>query len=195
MDQILKIKDIEEPAELPSMQVETSDKQIVEIEEPIVRMSAYLVANLEDVPAEPIPLKEVSSRTLNHVLKWCRKHVKDPVDIYECEEESNGYGFQPVGERYRWRRRFVVIPKWDNEFFGALDNGTLFSLVNAAHLLQVKKLLDMSCQVVANLLRNKSAEQIRKDFHVKGDGLDDVDDDDIHLESIDTSRSGRCFPK
>ncbi|KAH9396261.1 suppressor of kinetochore protein mutant [Tyrophagus putrescentiae] len=194
MDQILKIKDIEEPAELPSMQVETSDKQIVEIEEPIVRMSAYLVANLDDVPAEPIPLKEVSSRTLNHVLKWCRKHVKDPVDIYECEEESNGYGFQPVGERYRWRRRFVVIPKWDNEFFGALDNGTLFSLVNAAHLLQVKKLLDMSCQVVANLLRNKSAEQIRKDFHVKGDGLDDVDDDDIHLESIDTSRSGRCFP-
>lgn len=195
MDQIIKIKDMEEPREMPSIQVETSDKQIMEIEEPIVRMSAYLVANMGEVPAEPIPLKEVTSRTMNHVLKWCRKHVNDPVDIYESDEESESYGFQPIGERYRWRRRFVVIPKWDNDFFGAVNHDILFSIVNAAHYLQIKKLLDMSCQVVANMLRNKNPEQIRKDFHVKGDVLDDVDDEEIQLLGIDTSRSGRCFPK
>lgn len=180
---------------MPSIQVETSDKQILEIEEPIVRMSAYLLANLEELPAEPIPLKEVTSRTMNHVLKWCRKHVNDPVDIYESDEEGEGYGFQPIGERYRWRRRFVVIPKWDHDFFGAVDNDILFSIVNAAHNLQIKKLLDMSCQIVANMLRNKNSEQIRKDFHVKGDVLDDVDDEEIQLLGIDTSRSGRCCPK
>ena len=157
------------------LKVKTTDNQIVEIEEPVACMSATLKATLDEhdnkvEDLDPIPVKDITAATLALVLKWCRHHVNDPVDIYESDEESQGYGFQLIGHRYRWRRRFVVVPKWDQDFLST-DNSTLFNIVNAAHFLQIKKLLDMTCQTVANKLRNKTPEQLRQEFNLKYDRL------------------------
>ena len=50
-----------------------------------------------------------------------------------------------------------------------VDQGTLFELILAANYLDIKGLLDVTCKTVANMIKGKSAEEIRKTFNIKND--------------------------
>ena len=60
------------------------------------------------------------------------------------------------------------IPVWDQEFLKA-DQGTLFELILAADYLDIKGLLDVTCKTVANMIKGKTPEEIRKTFNIKND--------------------------
>lgn len=53
------------------------------------------------------------------------------------------------------------IKAWDLEFV-KVDQSTLFELILAANYLNIKKLLDLCCMTVANMIKGKSPEEIRK---------------------------------
>jgi S-phase kinase-associated protein 1 len=65
---------------------------------------------------------------------------------------------------------------WDREFIN-VDQGTLFDLILAANYLDMKGLLDLGklnelikgCKSVANMIKNKSVEEIRKTFNITND--------------------------
>lgn len=46
--------------------------------------------------------------------------------------------------------------------------GTLF-LFQAANYLNIKNLLDLTCQTVADMIKGKTPEEIRKTFNIKND--------------------------
>ncbi|KAG7516236.1 S-phase kinase-associated protein 1 [Solea senegalensis] len=66
------------------------------------------------------------------------------------------------------KKRTDDIPVWDQEFL-KVDQGTLFELILAANYLDIKGLLDVTCKTVANMIKGKTPEEIRKTFNIKND--------------------------
>uniref|UniRef100_A0A803LSS4 SKP1-like protein n=1 Tax=Chenopodium quinoa TaxID=63459 RepID=A0A803LSS4_CHEQI len=49
------------------------------------------------------------------------------------------------------------LKQWDKDF------------LNAANYMDIKSLLDLTCQCVADMIKGKTPEEIRKTFHIKND--------------------------
>ncbi|KAK9898319.1 E3 ubiquitin ligase SCF complex, Skp subunit [Cystobasidium minutum MCA 4210] len=105
---------------------------------------------------EAIPLPNVDSATFEKVIEWCTHHSDDPepfVDEFEDEFET---------------ARNVVITEWDARFY-AVEHEVLFDTLLAANYLDIKLLLDVGCKTVANMMKGKTAEEIREMFGIEND--------------------------
>uniref|UniRef100_A0A453M755 SKP1 component dimerisation domain-containing protein n=1 Tax=Aegilops tauschii subsp. strangulata TaxID=200361 RepID=A0A453M755_AEGTS len=60
------------------------------------------------------------------------------------------------------------LKSFDAEFI-KVDQNTLFDLILAANYLNIKGLLDLTCQTVADMIKGKTPEEIRKTFNIKND--------------------------
>ena len=49
------------------------------------------------------------------------------------------------------------------------DQELLFNVILAANYLDIKGLLNVSCWTVGDMIRGKTAEEIRKTFNIKAD--------------------------
>ena len=58
------------------------------------------------------------------------------------------------------------ISDWDASFL-RVDQGTLFELILAANYLDMKGLLNVTCGTVANMIKGKTVEEIRKYFKIQ----------------------------
>ena len=82
-------------------------------------------------------------------------------------------------------KRDAEIQGWDFEFT-KVDQGTLFEMIlvwlavaryaanlptptQAANFLDIKPMLDLTCKTVANMIRGKKVEEIRRTFNIKND--------------------------
>jgi len=99
----------------------------------------------------PIPLPNVSSKVLAHVIEFCKYHV-------EAAKTTDGKPAVSEDE----------VAVWDGDFV-KVDQGTLFELILAANYLNIKSLLDLTCKTVANMIKGKTPEEIRKTFNIKND--------------------------
>lgn len=62
---------------------------------------------------------------------------------------------------------FTLQLKAFNKEFVNVDNGELFELILAANYLNIKNLLDITCQAVADQIRGKTPQQIRETFAIE----------------------------
>ena len=112
---------------------------------------------------KPIPLPNVTGPLLSKVVEFCKYH------------HENG-GFSKVIDNTEARNtpgcdlplRDVEIGEWDKEFCN-VDQSTLFDLILASNYLDIQPLLDLSCCTVANMIKGKTAEQIRQIFNIVND--------------------------
>lgn len=137
-----------------TIRLQSSDEQEFRVERDIAEKSMLLKNILEDVGESDmaIPVPNVTGPILQKVIEWCTHHRKDP----------------PVTEDDTKERRTDDIGDWDLEFC-KVDQGTLFELILAANYLDIKPLLDLTCKTVANMIKGKSPEEIRKTFNIKND--------------------------
>ncbi|KAG2352823.1 Skp1 family, dimerization domain-containing protein [Suillus spraguei] len=84
---------------------------------------------------ESVPLANVSSTVLSKVIEYCEHH-----------------------------RRTTDIGEWDQEFM-TVDHKMLFDIIIAANYLNIKSLLELGCKVVANLIKGKTPDEIRRLFN------------------------------
>jgi S-phase kinase-associated protein 1 len=73
-----------------------------------------------------------------------------------------------VSEDKKDEKRTDDIIGWDLDFC-KVDQPTLFELILAANYLDIKELLDLTCKTVANMIKGKTPEEIRKTFNIKND--------------------------
>ncbi|KAF5187318.1 Skp1-like protein [Thalictrum thalictroides] len=50
-----------------------------------------------------------------------------------------------------------------------MDQATLFELIFAANYLNIKTPLDLLCQAVADMVKDKTPKYVRQTFHIKND--------------------------
>ncbi|CAN1226666.1 SKP1-like protein 1A [Linum perenne] len=102
----------------------------------------------DDCAGEAIPLPNVHSKILAKVIEYCKKHVETPkLDAVSTSNADDS------------------LKQWDTDF-AKVDQ--------AANYLNIKDLLDLTCQTVADMIKadmikGKSPEEIRKIFNIKND--------------------------
>jgi S-phase kinase-associated protein 1 len=143
---------------MPNIKLQSSDGEIFEVDVEIAKASVTIKTMLEDLgmdeeDEEVVPLPNVNSTILKKVIQWATNHKDDPAPSEDDEHKD---------------KRTDDISSWDADFL-KVDQGTLFELILAANYLDIKGLLDVTCKTVANMIKGKTPEEIRKTFNIKND--------------------------
>ncbi|KAF9995452.1 E3 ubiquitin ligase complex SCF subunit scon-3, partial [Modicella reniformis] len=88
------------------------------------------------------------------VIEYCDHHRNDPIQVQDETDDP--------------RKRSNDIEEWDMKFM-QVDQEMLFEIILAANYLDIKPLLDVGCKTVANLIKGKTPEEIRKLFNIIND--------------------------
>jgi len=142
------------------VRLQSSDGEVFEVEMEIIKLSNTIKTMLEDLGAEDeeseteiIPLPNVNAAILKKIIQWCSYHKEDPPMLDEDDNKE---------------KRTDDIGSWDSDFL-KVDQGTLFELILAANYMDIKGLLDVTCKTVANMIKGKTPEEIRRTFNIKND--------------------------
>ncbi|KAJ8767011.1 hypothetical protein K2173_012520 [Erythroxylum novogranatense] len=139
--------------------LKSSDGETFEIEQSVAVESQTIKHMIEDGCADSeIPLPNVTGAILARVIEYCKKHVYAAVEK-EKEKDSSSSASASSDE---------ALKTWDADFV-KVDQNTLFDLILAANYLNIKGLLDLTCQTVADMIKGKTPEEIRKTFNIKND--------------------------
>ena len=128
-----------------------------------------LYEDMEGVGSDTaIPLPNVTGKILAKVIEYCKYHLEHPTPANEDKKVNsfNWLSFFLIG--FQDEKRTDDIIPWDQEFC-KVDQATLFELILAANYLDIKPLLDLTCKTVANMIKGKTPEEIRKTFNIKND--------------------------
>ncbi|GLJ33180.1 hypothetical protein SUGI_0668050 [Cryptomeria japonica] len=129
------------------LKLKSSDDKIFEVDCAVAEQSKFLKNILEDIGTEKaVPLPNVSSEILAKVIEYCEYHVNAANTISELD-----------------------VKKWDQELVRQMDYATLFHLLKAAKYLDVYNFLDLVCQTIADRIKWKSPEAMRKIFNIEND--------------------------
>ncbi|KAK4067507.1 hypothetical protein Purlil1_13848 [Purpureocillium lilacinum] len=136
----------------------SSDNALIEVDRDVIERSVLIKNLLGDTDARstkeaPIPIPNVSEAVLRKVLVWCERHRNDPLQA-EGEELNSREGND--------------IDDWDRSFL-QVDQEMLFEIILASNYLDIRSLLDVGCKTVANMIKGKSPEEIRKTFNITND--------------------------
>jgi S-phase kinase-associated protein 1 len=146
-------------AEAKKIWVESSDSAVIEIDRAVAERSMLIKNLLDDIgdntdPNNPIPVQNVNESVLRKVIEWCEHHRNDPIQTQDDESDA--------------RKKTTDIEEWDQKFM-QVDQEMLFEIILASNYLDIKPLLDVGCKTVANMIKGKSPEEIRKTFNITND--------------------------
>ncbi|XP_011047805.1 PREDICTED: SKP1-like protein 1B [Populus euphratica] len=126
------------------LKLKTSDNEVFEVEEKAALQSGIIKGMVEDGYStdDAIPLFNVEKKTLVKIVEWLKKHASDA-----SKDE---------------------LEKWDADFVD-VDTDSLYDLLLASNYLSVEVLLGQLVQKVADMIKGKQPEEIRKLFNIKND--------------------------
>ncbi|KAK1995206.1 Skp1 family protein [Colletotrichum falcatum] len=140
--------------------VQSNDNITIPVDRVVAERSMLIKNMLEDVGDDsisqenPIPIPNVNEAVLRKVIEWCDHHRNDPVQTQDDENDA--------------RKKTTEIEEWDQKFM-QVDQEMLFEIILASNYLDIKPLLDVGCKTVANMIKGKSPEEIRKTFNITND--------------------------
>ncbi|XP_057420641.1 cullin-like protein 3 isoform X2 [Lotus japonicus] len=144
-----KLHDIQTPSS-KKIRLVSSDGDVFEVDYGVALMSKTIEDVIKSNPAggsDSIPVF-MSSNILAKVIEYCKKHTEASNPNYK--EDMSG----------------VDIKDWDSKFV-EVGHQTLLDLVLCADYLNIKSLLDLTCATVADMMRGKSPNEIRKMFSIE----------------------------
>ncbi|EMS59755.1 SKP1-like protein 4 [Triticum urartu] len=143
-----------EEGEKKMITLKSSDREEFQVAEAVAMESQTIRHMIEDDCADNgIPLPNVDSKILSKVIEYCKKHVQ-----VDAGSSTSTAAAAPAEDLKSFDAEFVKV-----------DQATLFDLILAANYLNIKGLLDLTCQTVADMIKGKTPEEIRKTFNIKND--------------------------
>jgi len=148
-----------------TLTLQSSDGEDIVVDREVAERSV-LIKNMvgdlgEEAMEESIPIPNVNAAVLKKVIDWCNHHRHDPPATNEDDSDS--------------RKKTTDIEEWDQKFM-QVDQEMLFEIILAANYLDIKALLDVGCKTVANMIKGKSPEEIRKTFNIQNDFTPEEED-------------------
>ncbi|KAL8973126.1 MAG: hypothetical protein Q9183_000146 [Haloplaca sp. 2 TL-2023] len=145
--------------------LQSSDSVEIHVEREVAERSILIKNMIEDIGdqamSDPIPIPNVNEAVLRKVIEWCTHHRADPPASTDDDSDS--------------RKKTTDIDEWDQKFM-QVDQEMLFEIILAANYLDIKALLDVGCKTVANMIKGKSPEEIRKTFNIQNDFTPEEED-------------------
>jgi len=151
---------------MSTITLRSSDGVEMTVEKEVAERSMLIKNLLEDMAdgattVEAIPIANVNEAVLKKVIEWCTHHRNDPPATADDDSDS--------------RKKTTDIEEWDQKFM-QVDQEMLFEIILAANYLDIKALLDVGCKTVANMIKGKSPEEIRKTFNIQNDFTPEEED-------------------
>lgn len=153
------------------IKLQTSDGVIFPIDVEIIKCSNTIKTMLdleikEDDEEELIPLTCIHSTVLTKIIQWANHHKNDPPYV-EKEETTI--------------RRTDNISPWDADFF-KMDVVLLCEIIQAANYLDIKPILETACKTIANMIKDRTPEEIRKVFNIENDFTPE-EEEEVRIEN------------
>ena len=143
---------------MSSVKLQSSNDEVFDVESDVAKVPVTIKNMLDDLRGEdddddPIPVPNVNGAIMRKVIEWATHHKGDPPP--------------PEDDEFKEKKLDEIDP-WDLGFL-KVDQGTLFELILAANYLDIKGLLEVTCKTVANMIKGKTPEEIRKTFNIQND--------------------------
>lgn len=129
-----------------------------------VAVQAHAIRHMiveDDSAQDVISLPNVSAKILTKVMEYCKRHADASIASETTNEGANImplFTQRPDEEWSTWEKQFVDVD-WE----------TLFDLTMAAYYLQIERLTDLACKKVADMMMEKTPEEIRRTFQIVDD--------------------------
>ncbi|KAL8782862.1 MAG: hypothetical protein Q9213_005039 [Squamulea squamosa] len=147
------------------IKLQSSDNVEMTVDRDVAERSILIKNMMEDLGEQTmedaIPIPNVNEPVLRKVIEWCVHHRSDPPASTDDDSDS--------------RKKTTDIEEWDQKFM-QVDQEMLFEIILAANYLDIKPLLDVGCKTVANMIKGKSPEEIRKTFNIQNDFTPEEED-------------------
>lgn len=148
----------------PHITLVSNDGVAIQVERQVAERSMLIVNMLDDLgeaAGTEVPIPNVNESVLKKVIEWCEHHKNDPPAAAEDDSDN--------------RKKTTDIEEWDQKFM-QVDQEMLFEIILASNYLDIKPLLDVGCKTVANMIKGKSPEEIRKTFNITNDFTPEEED-------------------
>jgi len=136
----------------------SNDNVAIEVDRKVAERSMLIKNMMDDLGEEAasteVPIPNVNESVLKKVIEWCEHHKDDAPVSADDDADS--------------RKKTTDIEEWDQKFM-QVDQEMLFEIILASNYLDIKPLLDVGCKTVANMIKGKSPEEIRKTFNITND--------------------------
>ena len=132
--------------------LQTSEGQSHIVDRTVVEMSETIKDVIDDTGSEnSIPLSQIDTQTFEQLVKYMTHHTKHPEDHLNHKDVLDD------------------ISEWDIEYCSNLDNELLFKVILACNYLDIKPLLQLTCKTVAQKIKGKTPDEIKKalDFKIE----------------------------
>lgn len=145
-------------SDAPKVIIISSDDVKFPVEQKVAEKSILIKQLITDLNPDSlqedfeIPTPNVRSTVLEKVLQWC-KHHKDTTFPDDDDEDA---------------RKSAPVDEWDKNFL-KVDQEMLYEIILAANYLNIRPLLDSGCKIVAEMIRGKSPEELRRTFNIVND--------------------------
>ncbi|OXA64765.1 S-phase kinase-associated protein 1 isoform X2 [Folsomia candida] len=144
---------------MPFINLESSDGDMLKVDVDVITCSLTIKQLIDNLgvgdDSEVVPLKNISTEILQKVITWAEHHKDDLPSIEDDEDPPR-------------ERRTDDITTWDANFI-KMEQIELFDLIVAANYLDITGLLDLGCKIVANMIKGKTADDIRAMFNLVND--------------------------
>lgn len=157
-----------------SINLQSSDGEIFKVDSEMAKKSSVIKTLIEDLGIEDnseeiIPLLNVNAATLKKVIEYLQSHKddkKEHTNEYNEDNEKISTDISLLDKQYIANLYSTDENHIENDHIEN-DHNMLFAIILAANYLDIKDLLDLTCKTVANMIKGKTPEEIRKTFDIK----------------------------